>query len=602
MFNWCIMKKLIREPVKMQILVLVIVFLAAFSVIYSIYMYVEDVMNDYNDQINNNSAESQLGKILSGKLYIIENSFSQIANSDKISNVDIHEEIVKESLSKIKEILNILQNGGAYSEVIPVNIIGRDTVSEVIIYKRADKSYVIEVIELTPKIVEIENSAQMLIELVKGRYDIYDQMTLNKLEKRIDIIVKLTETQFKRSHESVNKIFYDTTLKNNRISVLKERSYSKLEMVKYGIILFTVLIVSLLTFIIVKKISSLLREREDHLTKIQENNQTIQRIFDVVPVGIAIIDKEKKIRRVNKKALELFKTDNIQDIKWSDCRRCFDVDSETSCPFDDSIPLNEIEVFLINSLGNRIPILKNVMPIQINNEEFLLEAFMDLTEQKEVEKQLKIAKEKAEESNNLKSAFLANMSHEIRTPMNGILGFAQFLAKPEISQEQLKKFSDIIISSGNHLMDILNDIIDVAKIESGQLKLNIENVNINDLMREMHTFFTTYISQKGNSILELNLNLFTDDNDAYIQTDRTRVKQILTNLLNNAVKFTDKGNIIFGYKIADQELNFYVKDSGIGIPPDKQQLIFERFNQVGDTNDRLYGGTGLGLTISKACV
>jgi PAS domain S-box-containing protein len=357
-----------------------------------------------------------------------------------------------------------------------------------------------------------------------------------------------------------------------------------------------------LTFVIVKKIGSLLKERKKNITEIQEKNRTIQKIFDVVPVGIIIIDSNKKIRRANKKAMELFQVNHPDEIVQKECRNWFDINSESSCPFDDAVPFNEVEVFLLQRDGRKIPILKNVMSVEINNENYLLEAFMDITDQKETEMQLKNAKLKAEESNKLKSAFLQNMSHEIRTPLNGILGFSQFLSNPDISKADIKRYSEIIISSGNHLLEILNDIIDIAKIESGQLNVHFEKLNINTMMNELLIFFQKYKIQKGKENIEIKYSVSLSGNDAIIQTDKTRIKQILNNLINNAIKFTDEGEVKFGYALNENNLVFFVRDTGIGISEKSKYLVFERFNQASDTTERLYGGTGLGLTISKACV
>jgi len=246
--------------------------------------------------------------------------------------------------------------------------------------------------------------------------------------------------------------------------------------------------------------------------------------------------------------------------------------------------------------------MKNVIPINVNNEDFLLEAFMDISDIKEYEEQLEIEKDKANESNRLKSAFLANMSHEIRTPMNGIIGFAQFLSDPDITKEKLKKYSEIIIKSGNHLLALINDIIDISKIESGKLSINKSKVNINVLINELQVFFQSYIEKTKKTAINLEISTPLSNEKALIKTDPVRLKQILTNLINNAIKFTDKGSIKIGYQLNDKTLVFNVTDTGIGIQKEKQKMIFKRFSQASGTTEKQYGGTGLGLSISKACV
>ncbi len=212
---------------------------------------------------------------------------------------------------------------------------------------------------------------------------------------------------------------------------------------------------------------------------------------------------------------------------------------------------------------------------------------------------LVIAKEKAQESDRLKSAFLANMSHEIRTPMNGILGFAQLLKNQELSGEQQKKFIGIIEKSGHRMLNIINDLINISKIESGQMEILLSEVNVNEQMHFLYDFFSPELQKKNKAV---HLNKDIPDKPVIISTDQEKLVAILTNLLKNAVKFTDQGMIRFGYLSAPSHLEFYVSDSGIGIPKDKQQTIFERFIQADLSVAGPYEGAGLGLSIAKAYI
>lgn len=214
-----------------------------------------------------------------------------------------------------------------------------------------------------------------------------------------------------------------------------------------------------------------------------------------------------------------------------------------------------------------------------------------------VEIELIAAKEKAEESDKLKSAFLANMSHEIRTPMNGIMGFANLLHEAE-SEEEFDEFVDAIIKSGEHLLNLINDIIDLSKIEAGILKIEKSSFELNRLTREIYDIFSI-----DSNIVSKNIRLSyhngLSDDESLIYTDRVRLKQIMINLVNNACKYTDEGSIEFYYTIIDKSLQFVVKDTGIGIPEDSQKVIFDRFMQA--SNGRTSGreSTGLGLSITK---
>lgn len=212
--------------------------------------------------------------------------------------------------------------------------------------------------------------------------------------------------------------------------------------------------------------------------------------------------------------------------------------------------------------------------------------------------QLLEAKAKAEQSDRLKSAFLANMSHEIRTPMNGILGFAGLLKDPFLSNEDQQKYIDILEKSGHRLLNIINDLVDISKIESGQMKVVISETNIYNQAEYIYNFFRPEAESKG---LQLCFNSEVSK-DFILRTDREKLYAILTNLVKNAIKYSDRGIIEIGYRKKEKFIEFYVKDTGIGIPEDKQTLIFDRFVQTHDSLSSGYEGVGLGLAICKAYV
>jgi PAS domain S-box-containing protein len=216
-----------------------------------------------------------------------------------------------------------------------------------------------------------------------------------------------------------------------------------------------------------------------------------------------------------------------------------------------------------------------------------------------INKELENAKLKAEESDKLKSAFLANMSHEIRTPMNGIIGFSKLMGKPNLSEDRKKQYAEIINDMCRQLLHLVDDIIDISKIETGQLKIQKTEFNLNDLLFRL---FSVYKSSINESNLKLFLKKALPDEEAVIFTDHTKLRQILDNLLSNAIKFTHEGHVKFGYDILKDEIRFYIEDTGIGISPEVQDAIFERFWQVHRGSSKSYGGTGLGLSISKAYV
>ena len=218
--------------------------------------------------------------------------------------------------------------------------------------------------------------------------------------------------------------------------------------------------------------------------------------------------------------------------------------------------------------------------------------------------ELLLAKEQAEQSDKLKSAFLANMSHEIRTPMNSILGFAEILKESDLTGEQQREYIGIIEKSGERMLNVINNIVNISKIESGQMTCSVSETNVNKQLEFVYSFFEPEAKQKGISLFyKKNLNL----DEAIVKTDREKLYAILINLVKNAIKYTDKGSVEFGYKLTGSanepvELEFYVKDTGIGIVKDRQNAIFERFIQAEIADKMARQGAGLGLSISKAYV
>jgi PAS domain S-box-containing protein len=240
--------------------------------------------------------------------------------------------------------------------------------------------------------------------------------------------------------------------------------------------------------------------------------------------------------------------------------------------------------------------------LKTQNEEYLalneeLEEHMERI--KKMNQELDIARKKAEESDRLKSSFLANMSHEIRTPMNGIIGFAGMFTKKGLTDDKRNYYAKIVIDNSKQLLTIVNDILDISRIEAGSVEIKQEEVNVNDLINSLYAM---YKPKSGDKLLNFIPFKSLTDNESVIISDKTRLKQALDNLLNNAFKFTHEGEIQFGYELQDENIGFYVTDTGIGIAREQQDKIFEQFRQEEMGITRQYGGTGLGLAICKKLV
>jgi signal transduction histidine kinase/CheY-like chemotaxis protein len=324
-------------------------------------------------------------------------------------------------------------------------------------------------------------------------------------------------------------------------------------------------------------------------------------LLKTIPFGMEIVDLTGTVlfqsenfiklfgdRAIGKKCWEFYKDDKLQ---------CID------CPLLRGITVGETNSLQAHGiLGNRIFEISHSGMIY-EGKQAMLEIFQDITERIEKEVELIKAKEKAEESDRLKSAFLANVSHEIRTPMNGILGFSELLKEPDLSTDDRQDFIQTIQISGARMLSTINSIIDMSKIESRIMKVDIKKTNINEKIEFAYKFFKPEVEIKR---LQFFCKTSLPSSEVTINTDNEKVYSILTNLIKNAIKFTFEGSIEFGYVLkSDSEpavLEFFVKDTGVGIPEDQKEVIFERFRQGSESQNRIYEGSGLGLSICKSYV
>lgn len=226
----------------------------------------------------------------------------------------------------------------------------------------------------------------------------------------------------------------------------------------------------------------------------------------------------------------------------------------------------------------------------------------DITSRKKSEKELISAKEKAEEANKLKTAFLANLSHEIRTPMNAIIGFSNLLIDEDMSKDEKLKINNLINDNSQNLLKLIDDVIDISKIQSGDIEIHNTECNLNKLLIDLYVTFSLQLENDNSKDIHLSIN--KTPKETIIITDPIRLKQILYNLIENAVKFTNKGFVEFGFSIIEKEnlIQFYVIDSGIGISNEKFETIYDLFRQADESFTREYGGTGIGLSLAKKIV
>jgi PAS domain S-box-containing protein len=333
---------------------------------------------------------------------------------------------------------------------------------------------------------------------------------------------------------------------------------------------------------------------EKALIDINEFNQSL---LKTIPFGMDIVDETGTI---------LFQSENFQNLfgETSIGKKCWELyrDDKSQCgdcPLCSGITIGKTDMYeSAGVLGGRVFEISHTGMI-FQGKKAMLEIFMDITERKKAEEELISARNTALESDRLKTAFLHNISHEIRTPMNAIIGFSNLLSDQSTTVENQKSYLEIIMSSSNQLLAIVNDIIEISNIEAGILKTKLCETNLNIELSLLLKQFSGNTAEKG---VGISFEAGLPDDQCVIVTDSTKVIQILSNLINNAIKFTDSGRIIFGYKAKNSYLEFYVSDTGIGIEAGQFEKIFDRFYQVEQAVSRLYEGTGLGLSISKAYV
>jgi PAS domain S-box-containing protein len=340
--------------------------------------------------------------------------------------------------------------------------------------------------------------------------------------------------------------------------------------------------------------------------KLIDSENKYRSVVENAADGILIGDDQGNIIDVNGSFLKMTGYE-ADELLFSHISKLFDPEELKEKPLRfDLLDMGESVIIrrdIVDKSGKRIPIEMNS---KRTSRENYLAVVRDLRERLNAEenlrlinRQLKEAKNKAEESDRLKSAFLANMSHEIRTPMNGVLGFAELLKTPGLCTDDKETYLDIIVNSGQQLLHIINDVLAISKIETGQMPLQYSRVDLFDIFEEIRRFF---VPMSGHTRNQLSFSICDDPVCSSFECDETKLKQILINLINNALKFTYYGIVKFGVFREEAWMHFYVEDSGIGISAENLERIFYRFVQISKGDSGNPKGTGLGLSISQSLV
>ncbi len=348
---------------------------------------------------------------------------------------------------------------------------------------------------------------------------------------------------------------------------------------------------------------------EKRSQELKEKENQFQNLVEQIPMGVYRTSTEGNIEFANNALVRMLGYKSIEDLQKVDLEKNLAY-SDSRLKFKQEIEkkgeIKNLESYWIRADGSRIYVSEHARLVKDEegktvHYEGVVE---DITQRKADEAHLKQALEKAKESDRLKSAFLATMQHELRTPLNGILGFSEILKDDESLDEEIREHIQLINDSGQHLLSIINDILDISTITAGKVKLKESECNLNQIVDkavEKVDEARKLDAEKAHIMLEVNKGL--DNENAVIHADSKRLGQILENLIDNAFKFTYEGKVSLSYELEEKhKLHFNISDTGIGIPEGKRDIIFEQFRQIEDTDTRQYGGSGLGLAICKNLV
>lgn len=378
---------------------------------------------------------------------------------------------------------------------------------------------------------------------------------------------------------------------------------------------FFVISTSLLIYVLIRHeirkrnaVEDLLRQRNNELSESLETIRQIQNekrssqkrflgLYKNIREGFAWLDPSGKFKGANPAFLNMLNFTSEQLLAKHYREICPTGCGKFLTEIEERGYTDIIDVELLDYEGRKVPaaLMAYKMPAPTGSEEEIWVIVKDIIEQRKAEKDILNAKLRAEESERLKTVFLANISHEIRTPMNSIIGFAELLGNDDLPDERRKWYSRIIAENAEMLLVIVNNVLDISRMETGQLKIVRHDTDLNKVISDIYDLFALQARDKG---IELTVKNLLPKEYAYIHTDESKLKQILINITGNAIKFTQEGEVSISSCVENGDVCFNIEDTGIGIAPEEQQTIFERFRQADDSTTRKYGGAGLGLTIS----
>ncbi|WP_421902704.1 ATP-binding protein [Maridesulfovibrio sp.] len=382
---------LLKEQVTSKVLFLCLIFFVSFAVIYIVDRVQLNSLDRYEYEIKNQQARSELGKAIMHRLLMVELGVARMIDTTDMRKVKVLKNDINHSLSKLEDILSVLQKGGIFKNSFPANFYDTDQVDEQISFHREKEAgYALEVIDLNPKVYELEVAIEGIYSVMRKLLSTDDSSSLEKVHDAVNFRAMQIDALILRARESSSKIFHETQIEIKRLSTLKDQASARMNNLRLGVFAVTIPLCLLIFFRIIFNIRSILDDRKTKARNLEEAKSAIETILDSIPVGMVIINENREVIKVNSEALRLFEADSEERVLGNRCDKVFCFSSDHACPFSRNIEGSyENEVEVKTAKGKNITVLKNAAYITLSGERLILEAFMDISQRIEMEKRLK---------------------------------------------------------------------------------------------------------------------------------------------------------------------------------------------------------------------